>query len=61
MAEMVQGIVGFDGDVVWDSDKLDGPPRKLLDVGRINALGWQAETDLQSGIRLSYQDYLSRH
>jgi len=60
LAAMIQSIVGFDGEVVWDASKPDGTPRKLLDVGRINALGWRAETDLQSGIRRSYEDYLSR-
>ncbi len=60
LAETIQSIVGFDGEVVWDASKPDGTPRKLLDVGRINALGWRAETDLQSGIQRSYADYLSR-
>jgi len=60
LAEIVQRIVGFDGQVVWDSSKPDGTPRKLLNVDRINALGWQAEVDFESGIHLSYQDYLSR-
>jgi len=60
LAAMIQSIVGFDGEVVWDASKPDGTPRKLLDVGRINGLGWRAETGLQSGIRRSYADYLSR-
>lgn len=60
LAGIIQGIVGFNGEVVWDASKPDGTPRKLLDVGRINALGWQAQTGLEAGIRLAYQDYLSR-
>jgi len=60
LAGIVQRIVGFEGEVVWDTDKPDGPPRKLLNVDRISALGWQAETGLESGIQRSYQDYLSR-
>ncbi|MDQ6988165.1 MAG: GDP-L-fucose synthase [Mariprofundaceae bacterium] len=60
LAGIIQSIVGFDGEVVWDASKPDGTPRKLLDVGRINALGWRAETALENGIRLSYEDYLSR-
>jgi len=60
LAGLVQEIVGFDGAVVWDADKPDGTPRKLLDVSRIQALGWKASTSLADGIRLSYKDYLSR-
>jgi len=60
LAGIVQQIVGFDGEVVWDADKPDGTPRKLLDVSRINKLGWKAQTGLDAGIRLAYQDYLSR-
>jgi len=60
LAELIQRIVGFDGEVLWDTEKPDGTPRKLLDVGRINALGWKAQTGLEDGIRLSYKDYLSR-
>jgi len=57
---MIQDIVGFTGKVVWDTDKPDGTPRKLLDVGRIHALGWKAQTGLEDGIRMSYADYVSR-
>ncbi|HCS13066.1 MAG: GDP-fucose synthetase [Zetaproteobacteria bacterium CG06_land_8_20_14_3_00_59_53] len=60
LAGIIQGIVGFEGEVVWDANKPDGTPRKLLDVGRIHALGWKAQTGLEAGIRLAYQDYLSR-
>jgi len=60
LAGIIQGITGFEGEVVWDASKPDGTPRKLLDVGRINALGWKAQTNLEEGIRLAYRDYLSR-
>ena len=60
LAELIQGIVGFDGEIVWDASKPDGTPRKLLDVGRIHALGWKVQTGLENSIRLSYADYLSR-
>ncbi|MDQ6965846.1 MAG: GDP-L-fucose synthase [Mariprofundaceae bacterium] len=60
LAGIVQKIVGFDGEVVWDADKPDGTPRKLLDVSRINDLGWKAQTGLDAGIHRAYQDYLSR-
>ncbi len=57
LAELVQRIVGFDGDVIWDADKPDGTPRKLMDVSRINALGWQASVSLQDGIARVYRAY----
>ena len=58
LVEMVREVVGFQGAVVWDKSKPDGTPRKLLDVSRLTDLGWQAGTDLRTGIRLAYQDYL---
>lgn len=60
LASQVAGIVGFDGSINWDSSKPDGTPRKLLDVGRINRIGWKATIGLARGIRLAYADYLSR-
>jgi len=60
LAGIIKDIVGFAGEVAWDASKPDGTPRKLLDVGRIHTLGWQAQTALQDGIRLAYKDYLSR-
>lgn len=55
LALLIQKIVGFEGDTVWDSSKPDGTPRKLLDVSRMTALGWQPKTPLKEGIRLSYE------
>lgn len=60
LAEMICRIVGFDGDLVFDPSKPDGTPRKLLDVSRINALGWQAHTTLEQGIRATAKDFASR-
>ena len=57
LAEMVQRIVGFEGEVIYDESKPDGTPQKLLDVSKLNALGWQAKTDLEEGIRRTYQWY----
>jgi len=51
LAELVQEIVGFDGEVVWDGTKPDGTPRKLMDVSRLHAMGWQARISLEDGIR----------
>ncbi len=55
LAETVQKVVGFDGDIVWDSDKPDGTPRKLMDSGKLRALGWQPKVDLEQGLRLAYR------
>jgi GDP-L-fucose synthase len=54
LAETVMQEVGFAGRIVFDSSKPDGTPRKLLDVGRIQALGWKARTGLREGIRAAY-------
>ena len=50
----------FKGKIVYDSSKPDGTPRKLLDVTRINKLGWKAKTDLKTGIQKTYQWYLEK-
>ncbi len=57
VAELAQQIVGFKGEVVWDSSKPDGTPRKLMDVSQLNALGWKAKTPLADGIRDAYRSY----
>lgn len=55
LADAVMAVVGFDGRIVYDSSKPDGTPRKLLDVSRLNGLGWKARTALMDGIRLAYE------
>ena len=50
-------VVALSGSVTYDTSKPDGTPRKLLDVSRLAALGWQAKTPLRSGIRLAYEQY----
>jgi GDP-L-fucose synthase len=57
LAVLIQDIVGFKGEIEWDSSKPDGTPRKLLDVSRINSLGWKPETSLRSGIESTYNWY----
>ena len=59
LAELIQGVVGFTGDIEWDSSKPDGTPRKLLDVSRISSLGWKAHISLKDGIRSTYEWYLA--
>ncbi len=51
-------IVGFRGEIIWDTSKPDGTPRKLLDSSRLRALGWEPQVDLQTGMRLAYEDFL---
>ena len=58
LAEMIQDVVGFEGSIVWNTDKPDGTPRKLMDVSKINQLGWKHQIDLRSGIEQVYQDFL---
>jgi GDP-L-fucose synthase len=59
LAALVREIVGFDGEIAYDSSKPDGTPRKLLDVSKITALGWKAHTALAAGIGDTYRWYLA--
>lgn len=59
LAAIVREVVGFDGRIVFDSRKPDGTPRKVLDVSRLNALGWRARIGLRDGIHSTYQWYLN--
>ena len=59
LAALVGAVVGFAGEIVLDSSKPDGTPRKLLDVSRLHALGWRARIGLEAGIRETYQWYLT--
>lgn len=55
LAEMIKDIVGFRGRIIWDTSKPDGTPKKLLDVSRAKALGWQSKIELEEGIKLTYE------
>jgi len=57
LAMIIKGIVGYEGDVIFDSTKPDGTPRKLMDVSKLNALGWRSSISLEEGIRTVYEDY----
>ena len=61
LAQTVARIVGFRGRLRFDTSKPDGTPRKLLDSGRISALGWKPRTHIDAGIALAYRDFLSRN
>lgn len=58
LTELVAKIVGYEGEILWDTSKPNGTPRKLLDVSKAEKLGWKYRTELEEGIRLSYEDFL---
>lgn len=58
LTETVAKVVGFEGDIVWDTSKPDGTPRKLMDVSRLEALGWQASIELEVGLQNAYKWFL---
>ena len=60
LAELIQEVVGYEGQLEFDSSKPDGTPRKLMDVSKLNALGWKAKTKLKDGIKLAYEDFLKK-
>ena len=60
LAELVKEIVGFEGDMEWDSSKPNGTPRKLMDSSRLLNMGWKPKIDLESGIRSVYAEYSQR-
>lgn len=57
LAETIARVTGFSGRLVWDSSRPDGTPRKLMDVGRIEGLGWRSEVELEDGLRSTYAWY----
>jgi GDP-L-fucose synthase len=61
LAKTVKEAVGCRSDIVYDRSKPDGTPRKLMDVSRLNMLGWRAQTSLEAGLANAYQDYLARY
>jgi len=60
LAECAARVVGFDGNMVFDTSKPDGTPRKLLNVDRLSAQGWTANTSMEKGIALAYHDFLEK-
>jgi GDP-L-fucose synthase len=59
LAELIAEIVGYKGEIHWNTEKPNGTPRKLLDVSKAKALGWTPRTELAQGIALAYQDFLT--
>ena len=60
LAELIREVVGFEGEIRFDTSKPDGTPRKLLDVSKLNALGWQARISLRDGLQQTYRWYLDQ-
>ena len=61
LALLIKDVVGYEGELEFDSSKPDGTPRKLMDVSKLHGLGWKAKTDLREGIQAAYRDYLDRY
>ena len=59
LTELVAKVVGYNGEILWDTTRPNGTPRKLLDVSKATRLGWIYKTELEEGIRLAYQDFLN--
>lgn len=60
LALLIKGIVGYDGEISFDTTKPDGTPRKLMDVSKLHSLGWKHQIELKEGLQLAYQDYLNK-
>lgn len=60
LTETVAKVVGYTGQIIWDTTKPDGTPRKLMDVSRLKALGWQHQIDLKDGLEMVYEWYLKQ-
>ena len=58
LTEQIAKVIGYEGEILWDTSKPNGTPRKLLDVSKATALGWTYKTELEDGIKLAYQDFL---
>ena len=58
LTELVAKVIGYKGEIKWDTTRPNGTPRKLLNVSKATALGWTYRTELEDGIRLAYEDFL---
>ena len=61
LAELIKEIVGFQGDLFFDTTKPDGTPRKLMDVSKLHSLGWKHQIELREGIKLAYEDFKEKY
>ena len=60
LAELIKDVIGYTGKISFDTSKPDGTPRKLMDVSKLHALGWKHKINLREGIKLAYEDFLSK-
>jgi GDP-L-fucose synthase len=61
LAETIARVIGYEGDITFDTTMPDGTPRKLLDTTNLNAIGWKAKIDLKVGLEKAYEDFLQNH
>ncbi|MCJ8210223.1 GDP-L-fucose synthase [Mucilaginibacter sp. RS28] len=61
LAELVKKVIGFEGEIKFDTTKPDGTPRKLMDVSKLHSQGWKHTIELEEGIQLAYQDFLKHY
>jgi len=60
LADLIKSMIGFNGEIIWDTTKPDGVPRKFLDVSKINSLGWRAKVSLKQGLEKTISEYVKR-
>jgi len=61
LALLLKKVIGFEGELTFDSTKPDGTPRKLMDVSKLHQLGWKHQIELEEGVKLAYQDFMEKH
>ena len=61
LSTLIKKVVGHTGDIIWDSTKPDGTPRKLMDNSKINQLGWSYKISLEDGITETYDWFLNKY
>ena len=60
LAELIKKVVGFNGEILFDTSKPDGPPKKLMDSSKLNHLGWKPRFSLEAGLSIAYNDFLKK-
>ena len=61
LASILKGVIGYEGDIMWNTAYPDGTPQKLLDVSKINNLGWTAKTSLEEGLKITYEWFVNNY
>ncbi len=61
LAYLIKKVIGFEGEIDFDTSKPDGTPRKLMDVSKLHSKGWRHKVELEEGIKMAYEDFLSKH